>query len=376
MLLLIPRFGAFGCGSGFGFSLRWAVAASGDFEVGRISRSSTFSRRAVLAAGGTFALLGGVGGTSLRAQTVPAAPPPAGPGFIRIAAGPFDSIAYAVAGTLGNLLSAPPGGRSCERGGSCGVPGLIAVAQAAADAAEALALVADGEAEAAVVSALALTDGKAATVRALASLYSRDLHVLVRQDADFVQNLSDLKGRRLGIAIGIDADVQVPRGVIAAARLLPPGGRAQLYPLRFGLAALVEGEVDALFCMVTPPSALLTETARQYPLSLVPVTAADVPPALADRAIPHELPGAVYPGVAASRVLAVPRLLVVAENLPADFVYDLASALWHPQTMRQLAAAGIPYSDIRWETALQGISRPLHPGAARFYREKNLTVPD
>ncbi len=54
------------------------------------------------------------------------------PRFFRIATGPVDSSYFAVGSLIGNVTSSPPGARDCERGGSCGVPGLIAVTQTTA----------------------------------------------------------------------------------------------------------------------------------------------------------------------------------------------------------------------------------------------------
>ena len=54
------------------------------------------------------------------------------PRFFRIATGAVDSSYFGVGTLIGNVVSSPPGARDCERGGSCGVPGLIAVTQTTA----------------------------------------------------------------------------------------------------------------------------------------------------------------------------------------------------------------------------------------------------
>src|SRR5215510_1023149 len=57
------------------------------------------------------------------------------PRFFRIATGPTESTLFQVGALIGQVVSSPPGSRECERGGSCGVPGLIAVTQTTAGAA-------------------------------------------------------------------------------------------------------------------------------------------------------------------------------------------------------------------------------------------------
>ena len=50
--------------------------------------------------------------------------------FFRIGTGSTSGIYFPIGGLIASAISNPPGSRACDRGGSCGVPGLIAVAQA------------------------------------------------------------------------------------------------------------------------------------------------------------------------------------------------------------------------------------------------------
>ena len=49
--------------------------------------------------------------------------------FFSIGTGGTGATYYPLGGTIANAISNPPGSRPCEEGGSCGVPGLIAMAQ-------------------------------------------------------------------------------------------------------------------------------------------------------------------------------------------------------------------------------------------------------
>ena len=51
--------------------------------------------------------------------------------FFRIVSGSAGGNYFPMAGVLANAISSPPGSRPCEKGGPCGVPGLIAIAQSA-----------------------------------------------------------------------------------------------------------------------------------------------------------------------------------------------------------------------------------------------------
>jgi len=51
------------------------------------------------------------------------------PTFFRIGTGSAGGTYFPIGGTIANGISAPPGARACDKGGQCGVPGLIAIAQ-------------------------------------------------------------------------------------------------------------------------------------------------------------------------------------------------------------------------------------------------------
>ena len=51
--------------------------------------------------------------------------------FFRIVSGSAGGNYFPMAGILANAISSPPGSRPCDKGGPCGVPGLIAIAQSA-----------------------------------------------------------------------------------------------------------------------------------------------------------------------------------------------------------------------------------------------------
>ena len=49
--------------------------------------------------------------------------------FFRIGTGGVAGTYYPIGGLIADIISSPPGARPCEQGGSCGVPGLVAIAQ-------------------------------------------------------------------------------------------------------------------------------------------------------------------------------------------------------------------------------------------------------
>jgi TRAP-type uncharacterized transport system substrate-binding protein len=49
--------------------------------------------------------------------------------FFRIGTGGAGGTYFPIGGLIANAISAPPGSMPCDKGGACGVPGLVAIAQ-------------------------------------------------------------------------------------------------------------------------------------------------------------------------------------------------------------------------------------------------------
>ena len=63
---------------------------------------------------------------------------------------------------------------------------------------------------------------------------------------------------------------------------------------------------------------------------------------------------------------------MVAAEVDEDLVYGITKALWHDNARILLDDGHARGHAITLETALDGVSIPLHPGAARYYREVGL----
>jgi TRAP-type uncharacterized transport system substrate-binding protein len=72
--------------------------------------------------------------------------------------------------------------------------------------------------------------------------------------------------------------------------------------------------------------------------------------------------------------IAVPAGWFAMSELPDELAYELARVLFDPMTLQQLRDAHPQGQHISLETALEGTPVPVHPGAARFYREQGVDL--
>lgn len=82
-----------------------------------------------------------------------------------------------------------------------------------------------------------------------------------------------------------------------------------------------------------------------------------------------------YPGQAKDiNTIAQPNFLAVRSDLDEEAVYQIVKTIY--QNLPFLNAIHKATSVMALDKALDGLPIPLHPGAARFYREAGLTIPE
>ncbi|HLJ63920.1 MAG TPA: TAXI family TRAP transporter solute-binding subunit [Stellaceae bacterium] len=328
--------------------------------------------------------------------------------FFRIGTAATTGTYFQLGGVLASALSKPEGGRDCAYGGSCGVPGLIVLAQATQGSIENVLEVGKGQLD----SALSQSDiaywaytGAAATpkrctggkpsdanadgasllkktgpitsLRAIAGLYPEHLHIVVSAETS-ITRLHDLRGKRVSLGQPESGTLADARLVLEAAGLSECSIKARYLGLAQAVEALRGGEIDAFFLVAGAPVPAITEFAGSAPIRLLPID-----PDLARRIIdkfPFFTADTIAPGLYPGQESEVPSLQitalwVVSETVPEDLVYAITKGLWSEPTRRLLEAAHPLGARIRLATALQGVVVPLHPGAARFYRENSMTLP-
>jgi uncharacterized protein len=304
--------------------------------------------------------------------------------FFRIGTGTTGGTYFPVGGLIANAVSNPPGSRPCDRGGSCGVPGLIAVAQATSGSVENLEKLSDQVFESALSQAdvaywayrgegpyegMAPQEG----LRAIANLYPETVHLVVRADSG-IDSVDDLEGRI--VSVGEEGS-----GTLIEARLVLDAygldeDDVETRSLRPGPAGdrLADGEIDAFFLVAGQPVGAVADVAARVPIRLLPLDGVaerlggDLPPFLVEM----KIEAGTYEGVPETPTLAVGAQWIVRSDVDEDIVHGLAQALWHPSTLRLLAAGHPRGSEIRPGKATEGLAVPLHPGAERYYREAGL----
>lgn len=297
--------------------------------------------------------------------------------FFRIAAGPIGGTMFPAAGWIAQAISNPPGSRPCDRYGSCGVPGLIALAQSTDGSIANIEALRARSIDAALAYAATAHDARAGTgafkapfagLCAVATLAPEAVHVLVRRGGA-VKTIADLKGKRVAVGVEADGPAAVAEAVLKAHGI----GAKQYRPLALNpdaaAGALASGEIDAMVFLARPPAAVARQMIADHGGVLLPLDPEKMQAAI--KADPYlfvaTIPADAYGAAAPAPTLATLPVLLVRAELEAELVTAMSRALWlavkdadgdHPLDRESFSAAQI---------GRRGV--PLHPAAQAFRDE-------
>ena len=301
--------------------------------------------------------------------------------FFRIGTGGAGGTYFPIGGLIANAISSPPGARSCEKGGTCGVPGLVAIAVSTNASVINMNAVQAGNLEAGLAGAQSVTQGYEGTgkfkgdkkdkVRIIANLYPEDMHLVLPKGTK-LNSLKDLEGKKVGVAsAGSGTQVSVKM-------ILKHYGisvKENELGLKQSAQRLADGQLDAFFYAGGTPFAALIQLGSTKGFELYNFSASERKEI--NKIIPYyvesKIPAGTYETIGYDvATVAVNGQLVTSIDQPEDLIYGITKALWSKKTRGLLDKGHSKGKAIQMETALKGVLIPVHPGAAKFYKEKGL----
>ncbi len=264
------------------------------------------------------------------------------------------------------------------------VEGLTVDVQATGASAENLNLLNNNDAEIAIVQndvmyyANTATEGFSEAAPnegflTLGTVYPEVCQVVVAGNSD-IQSIADLKGKTVSIgAMGSGVESNAKQ-ILAAAGLSVEDIQAQNLGFAESANAIKDGAIAAAFVTAGTPTTAVTELATTNDIRVLSLDD-DMIDTLCDTYsfyTPYEIAADVYNAEEATKTVAVKATLVVKADLDEELVYNLTKGLF--ENLDAVAAAHAKGAEMSLKGAVQGVSVPLHPGAARYFEEQGLTV--
>ncbi len=212
-------------------------------------------------------------------------------------------------------------------------------------------------------------------LRAVAALYPEHVQMIMLKDSG-IKAIGDLKGKRVSVGApgsGVEADVQA---IFQVAKL--GYGDMKVDYLDFGATTsrFKDNQIDAGFVVAGYPTASIMDLATSKPITLLNFD----PAFLSDLSkqhpyfVPSVIPAGTYQDIDQEiHTPAVMAILVTNDQVPEKVIYEFTKELYNH--LGDVHASHAMAREIKLETALNGLTIPLHPGAARFYKEKNMALP-
>jgi uncharacterized protein len=209
-------------------------------------------------------------------------------------------------------------------------------------------------------------------LRAVMSLHPEPFTVVARKEAN-INSFADLKGKKFNVGNPGSGTRASLEELLAAMnwKLSDFALASELRPDEHG-PALCDNKIDGFFYAVGHPSANIQDPTTTCGAKLVSVTGPAVDKLVSSK--PYyayaTIPAKLYPNnPQETKTYGVLATLVSSSKVPADTVYTVVKAVFDNfEEFKKLHPA---FSNLNPEDMVKnGLSAPLHEGAARYYKEK------
>lgn len=220
-------------------------------------------------------------------------------------------------------------------------------------------------------------EGSAYTdIRAMFSTINNYLQVFVLKDSG-ITSIEDLKGKTVSMGSAGSGGEMAGRLLLGVYGLDYSTVNAQFMGESDGATALKDGKIDAMIATHPLNSAALTELTTSCDAVLLSIdndAFYKAYPAYARCTIP----AGTYPNNDTDVVIPQNSVIMCTSlnsGLTDDDVYEITKAIWENRDEWATSAKSVEKQAV-WESVLNNIDIPMHPGAIRYFEEQGVTIPD
>jgi TRAP transporter TAXI family solute receptor len=262
------------------------------------------------------------------------------------------------------------------------IPNVRATAQVTKASAENLNLLQAGRGELAIalgdaVSAAARGDEEAGfktkldKLRGISGTYNNYIQIVANADSG-IKTLADLKGKKISVGAAKSGTELNARAILKAAGITYADlGKVEYLAFGESVELMKNRQLDATLQSAGLGVASIRDLATAVNIIVIPVPA-DVVAKVGDAAYqPAIIPANTYTGQTTDiATAAIPNFLITHSGVSDDLAYQMTKSMY--ENLDTLYAAHNSAKTIKRENAVKGMPVPLHPGAARYYKEVGL----
>ena len=207
-------------------------------------------------------------------------------------------------------------------------------------------------------------------IRGIAAVYPNYIQIVASKESG-IRSLADLKGKSLSVGAPKSGTELNTRAIMAAAGMSYKDlAKTEYLPFAESVELIKNRQLDATLQSAGLGVASIRDLASSVPIQVVAVPA-DMVAKLGAPYIAATIPANTYNGQDADvATVAVVNFAVTHEGVSEEMVYQMTKQMF--ENLPDMVAAHKAAAAIKLEKALEGMPVPLHPGAARYYKEKGL----
>ncbi|MFN4282728.1 MAG: TAXI family TRAP transporter solute-binding subunit [Alphaproteobacteria bacterium] len=208
-------------------------------------------------------------------------------------------------------------------------------------------------------------------LRGIAAIYPNYIQ-LVATASSGIKTLNDLKGKSLSVGAAKSGTELNTRAILQAAGMsYKDMSKVEYLPFAESVDLMKNRQLDSTLQSAGLGVASIRDMASTNDITVVAIPAEAVKKIGAPY-IPVTIPANTYRGqTAAVETAAVVNFLVTHEGVSEELVYQMTKTMF--ESLDTMVASHAAAKDIKLADAMNGMPIPLHPGAARYYKEKGVT---
>lgn len=208
-------------------------------------------------------------------------------------------------------------------------------------------------------------------LRGVAAIYPNVIQIVASKDSG-VTDLASLKGKSLSVGAPKSGTELNARAIFAAAGMSYKDlAKTEYLPFAESTELIKNRQLDATLQSAGLGVASIKDLATSVDVTLVSVPR-EVVTKLGAPYIEATIPAGTYRGQDADvATTAVVNFIVTRDDVSEETVYQMTRLMF--ENLPALEAAHKAAAQIKLANALQGMPVPLHPGAARFYKERGMS---
>nr|WP_300309701.1 TAXI family TRAP transporter solute-binding subunit [Halomonas sp.] len=266
------------------------------------------------------------------------------------------------------------------------IDGYDAVAEVTGASVENMGLVWRGDSDLALALADTVYQGYTGTgafegreldnIRAIASVYPNAVQIVTMADSD-IESLEDLKGKVVSVGAPGSGTELNAKALLESNGITYDDFDARRLNFNETADALRNGDIDAGFWSVGPPTSSILNLATTNDVRLIGLSDEEIANAQKDEPVfaAYELKANLYEGMDEPvQTISIPNVLITSSEMDDELAYQLTKMLF--EKTDELIAIHPAANDTTVEFSTASTPIPFHDGALRYYEEVGADIQD